>query len=123
VPVLIAQGADDEIIHCVPADGADQSDVPAPADCMNSALFETLRDEAYCPTGGDRGYLRLSLFRADGPGSPASHLSIPGQIAAVGNSRSSSDLSFTGSPLDRFMTGAFDGRLEPGCSASVLNAD
>jgi hypothetical protein len=123
VPVLIAQGANDEIIHCVPADGADPSDVPAPADCMNSALFDTLRDEAYCPTGGDRGYLRLSLFRADGPGSPASHLSIPGQIAAVGSSTSSSDLSFPGSPLDRFMTGAFDGRLEPGCSASVLNAD
>ena len=50
VPVLIAQGADDEIIHCVPADGADPSDVPAPADCMNSALFDTLRDEAYCPS-------------------------------------------------------------------------
>jgi hypothetical protein len=82
-----------------------------------------MRDAEHCPSGGDRGYLRLTLFAKRGAGSPASHLSIPGQIAATGSGRNDLDLSFVGSPLDRFMTGAFEGRLEPGCSATVLNAD
>ena len=85
-------------------------------------MYDSLRDDAYCPADGDAGYLKLSLFARAGAGSPGSHLSIPGQIAAVGSGQSDTDLTFVGSPLDRFMTGAFDRRLEPGCSASVLNA-
>jgi hypothetical protein len=122
-PVLIVQGSDDEVIHCQPVDGAGGSEVPPPSDCMSTALFESMRDADYCPTGEDRGHLQLALFRADGAGSPASHLSIPGQIAAVGNTKDPADLSFVGSRLDRFITGAFDGSLPPGCRAEVLNPD
>lgn len=123
VPMLIAQGLHDEIIHCRPADGASDDVVPDASNCMATALYDALRDEAYCPSDGDAGYLRLATFARRGQASPASHLSIPGQIAAVGSGRNDTDLSFVGSPLDRFMTGAFEGRLEPGCSAAVLNAD
>lgn len=122
VPVLITQGMDDEIIHCQPGSGESDDAVAGPADCMSTALYESMRTSTYCPADGDAGYLRLSLFAARGAGSPATHLSIPGQIAAVGSGRSDTDLTFVGSPLDRFMTGAFDHRLEPGCSAGVLNA-
>jgi hypothetical protein len=122
-PVLIAQGMDDEIIHCQPADGEDPRAVPDAANCMATALYDALRDDAYCPSGTEAGHLQLALFAARGAGSPASHLSIPGQIAAVGSGRNDRDLSFTGSPLDRFMTGAFEGRLESGCTAAVLNRD
>lgn len=122
VPVLIAQGMNDEIIHCQPEGGQDPRAVPDAANCMATALYDALREDAYCPAGGDQGHLQLSLFAATGPGSPGTHLSIPGQIAAVGSGRDDRDLSFVGSPLDRFMTGAFDGRLEPGCRAVVLNA-
>jgi hypothetical protein len=122
-PVLIVQGSDDEVIHCQPVDGADASDVPPPSDCMSTALFDSMRDADYCPSGQDRGHLQLAVFRAAGAGSPASHLSIPGQIAAVGNSKDPAELSFVGSRLDRFITGAFDGTLVPGCRAEVLNPD
>lgn len=121
VPLLIVQGADDDVIHCIPAKSSDTSEVPAPADCMNVALFDTLRDEAYCPASGDTGHLHLALLRKNGASSPATHLSIPGQIAAAGSAKNSTDLTFVGSPLDTFMTGSFAGTLAPGCSATVVN--
>ena len=121
VPVLIAQGSDDEIIHCSPSDGGSSAVVPPPSDCMSSALFESMRDDAYCPAAGDVGHLELAIYRQDGSGSPASHLSIPGQIAATGDSEDTSDLRFDGSPLDEFMTGSFAGTLTAGCTAKVLN--
>lgn len=123
VPMLIGQGMDDVVIHCQPADGADDTVVPAAADCMSVALFDSLRDaeDGYCPAGEDRGHLELALFRKDGAASPAGHLTIPGQISAVGSSKSSADLTFTGSPLEKFMSGAFDGTLPDGCNARVLN--
>lgn len=121
VPVLIAQGADDQIIHCAPSDPSEPSKVPAASDCMSTALFESMSQAAYCPAGGDQGHLQLALFRSDGAASPASHMSIPGQIAATGDSKSSSDLRFEGSPLDEFMTGSFAGTLLDGCTAKVLN--
>jgi hypothetical protein len=65
--------------------------------------------------------LKLSVFRKDGRDSPAGHLAIPGQIAAAGLSNTSADLVFTGSPLDKFITASFDGTLEAGCSAEILN--
>lgn len=122
VPVLIAQGADDEVIHCRPPEDHDESRVPPASDCMSTAYFESMRDAAYCPDGEERGHLQLSVFRRTGAGSPATHLAIPGQVAAVGDTRVPEDLRFTGSRLDRFMTGAFDATLEPGCVAEVVNA-
>ena len=121
VPVLIGQGMDDVVIHCQPTEGAAPAAVPAAADCMSVALFDSLKADAYCPAGGDAGHLELALFRKDGAASPAGHLQIPGQISAVGSGKSSADLTFTGSPMERFMTGAFDGTLPNGCSAKVLN--
>ncbi len=123
VPVLLTQGMDDQIIHCQPGEGEEPDAVASAANCMSTALYDAMRSSDYCPAGGDRGYLRLSLFAQRGAASPASHLSIPGQIAAVGSGQDDTDLSFVGSPLDRFMTAAFEDRLEPGCTASVLNAD
>lgn len=117
VPVLIAQGADDNVIHCEFPEGADESKLPSGGDCMSVALFDGLRDDSYCPPEGDRGYLRLSVFRPDGKGSPASHLSVAGQIAAA----SPTDLVFEGSELQKFFSGAFDGTLAPGCSAAIVN--
>ncbi len=123
VPMLIGQGMDDVVIHCQPTEGAGEAAVPAAADCMSVALYDSLRidEQGYCPASGDRGHLQLALFRKDGASSPAGHLQIPAQISAVGSGKAASDLSFVGSPMDRFMTGAFDGTLDPGCSAAVLN--
>ena len=121
VPMLVAQGMADDVIHCEVPDGGDASVVPGAADCMSTALYDGLRDVAYCPASGDAGYLRLSLFRSDGSASPASHLSIAGQIAATGSSKDPADLRFAGSPLERFFTGAMAGTLGTGCTAEVLN--
>jgi hypothetical protein len=121
VPVLIGQGMDDVVIHCQQPEGAGPSAVPAASDCMSVALFDSLRDGGYCPAGGSHGHLELALFRPDGAASPAGHLSIPGQISAVGSGKSTADLTFTGSPMERFMSGAFDRTLPDGCQAKVLN--
>ncbi|MBS1839014.1 MAG: hypothetical protein JST64_15070 [Actinobacteria bacterium] len=123
VPMLIGQGMDDQVIHCQPGDSAPEGAVPAAADCMSVALFDSLRSasDGYCPAGASRGHLELALFRKAGAASPAGHLQIPGQISAAGSGKSSADLTFTGSPLDRFMSGAFDRTLAPGCNARVLN--
>ena len=121
VPLLIGQGMDDVVIHCQPTEGADDAAVPAAADCMSVALYDSLRTGGYCPAGGDRGHLQLALYRKDGSASPAGHLTIPGQISAVGSGKSSADLTFTGSPMERFMSGAFDGTLPNGCTAEVVN--
>jgi Secretory lipase len=121
VPVLLAQGNDDTVIHCVTPKDGDATRPPESADCMSSALYEVMRDRAYCPASGAAGHLRQIVFRKDGSASPGSHLSIPGQVAAKGASKSAADLSFAGSPLDEFMTGAFGGTLAPGCEAAVRN--
>lgn len=121
VPMLIGQGTDDQVIHCQPPAGLDADEVPGPADCMSSALYESLRSQAYCPDGGDEGYLHLDLFRPQLLQSPATHFSIPGEISARRIGRSDEDLSFEGSPMERFMTGAFDKSLESGCTASIRN--
>jgi hypothetical protein len=122
VPILIAQGSDDTIIHCVGGDGGRESVVPEADDCMSRALFDTLSNEVYCPSGENRGHLELDVFRKILLRSPASHVSLPGQIAARGQSKSASDLRFTGSRLERFITGSFDHTLTPGCSNTIANS-
>ena len=119
VPLLIAQGTNDTVIHCVAPDGSPADQVPSVADCTTRALYESLSAE-YCPPGGAQSTLQLRLFRK-GPNSPADHLSIPGQMAARKLDRSSSDLSYEGSPSQQFVESAFAGTLEAGCSASILN--
>jgi hypothetical protein len=121
VPMLIAQGGDDTIIHCVAADRGSASVVPGAADCMSRALFDSLASDVYCPEGANQGHLELDVFRKIQLQSPASHMSIPGQIAARGASKSATDLHFEGSRLEHFMTGAFDRTLTPGCVNTIAN--
>ena len=121
LPLMIAQGANDPVIHCIPPKGESKAEVPDASNCMSSALYDTLSTQVYCPASGNKGHLQLSAFRKDGQSSPAGHLAIPGQIAAAGLSKSPADLVFTGSPLDKFITASFDGSLEPGCTSEILN--
>ena len=121
VPILIAQGGDDTIIHCVAADQGSASVVPGADDCMSRALYDSLASEVYCPAGANHGHLELDVFRKIRLRSPASHFSIPGQIAARGQSKSASDLRFKGSSVERFITGAFEHTLTPGCSNTIAN--
>lgn len=121
VPLFIAQGTQDEVIHCVTPDGADPLVVPPPADCMSRALFDTFSSQAYCPDGEPVGHLQLNQVRAQSLESPATHFSIPGEISARDLGRSKADLSFDGSRMEQFMQGAFDRTLEPGCTAEIIN--
>ena len=121
VPILIAQGGDDTIIHCVAAHGGSADLVPGANDCMSRALYDSLASDVYCPAGASQGHLELDVFRKIRLQSPGSHFSIPGQIAARGGSKSASDLRFKGSRLERFMTGAFNHALTPGCSNTIAN--
>jgi hypothetical protein len=121
VPLLIAQGSADDIIHCIAPDGLPAVEVPGPADCMSRALYDSLSGAAYCPAGAAQGHVELDTFRKVELRSPGTHFSIPGQISAKGGSTSSSDLVFEGSPLQRFMSSAFDRSAIAGCTTAVLN--
>ena len=121
VPLLMAQGTDDEVIHCISPSDLPAADLPPATDCTSRALFQDYAERAYCPDGEERGHLELDLFRPESLRSPASHFSIPGQMAARSQGRSSSDLTFDGSPTQRFMAGAFERNLEPGCSERIMN--
>ncbi|HEY4994619.1 MAG TPA: hypothetical protein VII33_21310, partial [Nakamurella sp.] len=103
VPLLIAQGMDDNVIHCIAPGGSSDDTVPGPADCMSRALFDSLSAAAYCPPGATSAHLELDTFRKIDLESPSTHFSVPGQISAKGGSRSSTDLVFDGSPLQQFM--------------------
>ena len=98
---------------------------PAPNSASTTSASGTVSlrtaDDGYCPATGDRGHLELALYRKDGSASPAGHLPIPGQISAAGSGKAAADLTFTGSPMERFMTGAFDRTLGTGCTARVMN--
>ena len=65
VPVLIAQGSDDEVIHCQPADGGAVLRAAA-SNCMSVALFDSLRDDAYCPAAATPATWSFALYRKDG---------------------------------------------------------
>ena len=119
VPVLMAQGTDDTVVHCVAPDGLPAAAVAPVADCTSTALFTSM-ESTYCPTSGAAGSLELVQFKP-GPNSPASHLSIPGQLAARSPGKAASDLTFDGSRSQQFITSAFEGTTEPGCRSSVAN--
>jgi len=121
VPLLMAQGTDDEVINCIAPKGLPAAEVPPASDCMSRALFDSFEEAAYCPAGRATGYLQLDQFRPEFLESPATHFSIPGQMSARAQGRSSSDLSFEGSPVQQFMVGAFDHTLEPGCNKRIMN--
>ncbi|MDO7880823.1 lipase family protein [Salinibacterium soli] len=116
VPLFLAQGLADDIIHCQPAGGAGDH-IPDAANCMTRALYDSL-EPLYCIDGTSS--LTLHGVAAAGIGgvdSPATHFSIPGEIAA--KSIAGDELVFEGSPLQRFFSEAFDGSVAPGCSMVV----
>lgn len=119
VPLLIAQGTNDTVIHCVAPGGGPTNQIAPGPDCTSTALYESLLPD-YCPGGGSGTPLLLRQFRK-AANSPADHFSIPGQIAAKKLSTSASDLVYTGSPSQQFVQGAFDGTLPAACSTAVLN--
>ncbi|MDI9928184.1 lipase family protein [Rhodococcus sp. IEGM 1341] len=121
VPILIGQGMDDSIIHCMPAEDASVSVVPPASDCMSSALFDDL-SPYYCDASGPVSTLHLLAYRKDGSASPASHLSIPGQLSAADLTRDGTRTRFAGSPVQEFMSGAFASSLTPGCVETVVNS-
>ena len=116
VPTVIGQGMNDTVIHCVGG-----SKVPLPQDCMAVALYESLVPN-YCPTGDSEYYLRLHLYQKKAVRSPATHLSLPGQMAAKGTGWSKADLSFDGSVWQQYLSAAFDDSLTTGCQLSIANA-
>ena len=121
LPLLIAQGSNDDIIHCVASRGTATDLVPPPADCMSRALYDSLSSAVYCPAGADQEHLELVTFRKIDFKSPGTHFSLPGQISAKGQSKSAADLVFEGSPLQEFMAAAFDRSAAAGCSTRVMN--
>ncbi|MGV8882772.1 MAG: lipase family protein [Rhodoglobus sp.] len=123
VPLFITQGTNDDVMHCQVAPGASADEVPAAADCMSRALYESFLP-AYCPESGTPGHLELQAVReegVDGIVSAASHLSLPGEISARDISGNAADLVFTGSPLQKFISAAFAHTTASGCSVSVIN--
>jgi hypothetical protein len=73
------------------------------------------------PTGANRGHLELDTVRKVDLQSPGTHFSIPGEISAKGLSKSAADLVFAGSPLQQFMTSAFNHSALAGCTTRVIN--
>jgi hypothetical protein len=115
-PVLIAAGNNDVVVHCVAPSSAPNA-VPSGSDCVPAALYAALAED-YCPAGRPQGSLTLSIFRAEPGINEAGHEDIAGLLATA-------DLKaprFEGSPLQRFITAAFEGTLDPGCTATVVNS-
>lgn len=117
VPVMIAAGANDSVVHCV-ACGTGGDEVPAARDCMAVALYEALKT-AYCPEDEPRGYLALEIWQPEQGVTAADHSDIRGLNASAGTD----DPRFAGSPLHRFIIAAFEGTLAPGCTVSVVNGE
>jgi hypothetical protein len=115
-PVLIAAGSNDVVVHCVAPTSAPDA-VPSGSDCVPAALYAALADE-YCPDGAAKGHLTLSIWRAEQGVTEAGHEDIAGMLAAANLETP----RFAGSPLQRFITSAFDGTLPAGCAATVVNS-
>jgi hypothetical protein len=115
VPVFIAQGSNDAVVHCV-TPSAGMADVPSARDCMSVALYNALKSE-YCPDGASQGHLTLSLWAPE----PGVTVGDHSAITALPAAKSPTDLRYDGSPLQQFITAAFERTLQPGCTAAVVN--
>ena len=115
VPMLIANGNNDEVVHCVTA--SPPGVVPDAKNCTPTALYDAYKS-AYCPAGrAAKAYLAQATWQPEAGVTTADHSDITGLIAAA----STTSLRFEGSPLQRFMNAAFAGTLHPGCSSLVVN--
>lgn len=119
IPLLIAQGMNDTVIHCVATGDLPDTEIPPTSDCTSTALYESMLPQ-YCPDSGSETALMLRQFRVAAD-SPADHFSIPGQMAAKDLGASAADLTYTGSPSQQFVAGAFSGTLPKTCTTEVLN--
>jgi hypothetical protein len=115
-PVMIAHGSADTVVHCVAPQDA-QDAVPSARDCMSVALYDALHAD-YCPEGASNGHLALMIWRPEAGVTEADHSAIAGLPGAA----STSEPKFEGSPQQQFFIAAFEGTLQPGCSATVVNA-
>jgi hypothetical protein len=88
---------------------------------MSRALYDSLASAVYCPRGAGQGHLELDTVRKVDLQSPGTHFAIAGEISAKGLSKSAADLVFDGSPLQQFMTSAFERSAPAGCSMRVVN--
>ena len=123
VPVLIAQGEQDDVVNCVAPSGLPVAEPVGPARCSSRTLYDALAADTYCRAGeAPTGHLQMAQFRQIRFQSPADHFSIRGQISAKGQAKNANVLTFEGSPLQHFIAGAFAGTLTPGCTVTVLNA-
>ncbi|MGI9197221.1 MAG: lipase family protein [Candidatus Nanopelagicales bacterium] len=97
VPVYIAQGRNDRIIWCVDDKGTVQG-----SHCLTDQFFHSMKD-AYCDGSG---HLQVDYFP------DVTHLGVP-------NSAATNPVTgtYTGSPLDLFISGAMKGKLPAMCSA------
>ena len=114
-PVLIAAGSNDAVVHCI-ALAATPNAVPPGTDCVPAALYDALAVD-YCPNGGAEGHLSLNIWRQEAGVTVAGHEDIPGILATADFETP----RYEGSPLQRFITAAFDGTLPSGCAATVVN--
>jgi hypothetical protein len=115
-PVLIATGSNDAVVHCVAPSSAPDA-LPSGNDCVSAALYAAMAED-YCPGGAAQGHLTLSVWHREAGVIEASHGDIPGILATADFSTP----RYQGSPLERFITAAFEGTLTPGCSATVVNS-
>jgi hypothetical protein len=121
VPLFMSQGTADDIVHCVSPEGGRMTSVPNASDCTSRAIYDAYSSTNYCPAGMDKGHLELNVVRKVEFQSPATHFGIPGEISAKGLTKSASDLVFEGSPLQKFMTSAFDKTTTAGCTTRIVN--
>ena len=95
VPIYIAQGRNDRIIWCVDGIGAVQA-----TNCLTEQLFQSFKG-SYCD---GTGYLKVDYFPLK------THLNIPNAAATKAGTS-----SYSGSPVDLFVSGAIEGTLTPLC--------
>ncbi len=123
VPVLIAQGQQDNIVNCLAPSGLAAGEPVGAAFCSSRTLYDALSNDAYCRPGTTpAGYLQMDQYRKITFESPAQHTTIPGQIAAKSQGKDANGLTFRGSRLQQFVDGAYARSLPSGCSIAVANA-
>jgi hypothetical protein len=113
VPLLITAGSNDGVVHCV---ATDPTQMPTATEGAPVALFEAMRT-AYLEEGEPAAFLSLVIWRPEEGVTVADHSDVTGLIAAA----SRDDLRFHGSPLERFILGAFAGTLPREISATFGN--
>ena len=107
-PMLIAAGSNDAVVHCLRLPAAEPNAVPPGTDYIPAALYESFAAD-YCPGGAARGHLSLNIWRQEAGVTEAGPRRHPGILATADFETP----RYEGSPLQRFITAAFEGTLTP----------